>query len=160
MKLKEKILKVFFKETLGKDDRIHCSPVRLKINPESNIKPVAHTKPFDVPYHMRKALDAEIRTAVEAGVLSPCDEATQWCHQLFPVMKPGKVDECRIVCDFRRLNSSLVRPVFPTESSTQMMRHLDGEAVVFATMDIKMIVIFSPSSRNMDAINTTASLKA
>ena len=89
-KLKEKILGKFngvFKETLGKDDRINCPPVRLKINPESNIKPVAHTHPFDVPWHMRKALDAEIRAAVEAGVLSPCDEATEWCHQLFPVMK-------------------------------------------------------------------------
>ena len=81
-------------------------------------------------------MDVEIRAAVEAGVLSPCDQATEWCHQMFPVMKPGRVDECRIVCDFRRLNSSLLRPVFPTESSTQMMRHLDGEAVVFATLDM------------------------
>ena len=138
-KLREKILGKYtgvFKESLSKDDRINCPPVRLKINPEANIKAVAHTKPYDCPWHMRKALDREIKLAVEAGILTPCDQATAWCHQLFPVMKPGKVDECRIVCDFRRLNAALERPVFPTESSMQMLRHLDGEAVVFATLDM------------------------
>ena len=154
-KLRDKILSKYtgvFKEYLSKDDRINCPPVKLKINPEANIKAVAHQKPYDCPWHMRKALDREIKLAVEAGVLTPCDQATAWCHQLFPVMKPGKPDECRIVCDFRRLNAALERPVYPTESSTQMLRHLDGEAVVFATLDMVQgyhQLVVAPESRHL-----------
>ena len=82
-KLRENFLGKYtgvFKESLSKDDRINCPPVRLKINPKADIKAVAHTRPYDVPWHMRKALDKEIRSAVEAGVLTPCDQATEWCH--------------------------------------------------------------------------------
>ena len=45
-------------------------------------------------------------------------------------------DEIRLVSDFRRLNAALVRPVYPVESNTQLMRHLEPTAYWFATLDM------------------------
>ena len=80
-------------------------------------------------------MDTEISQAVAAGVLSPCSQATEWCHQLFPVPKPGR-DEVRIVSDFRRLNSAMLRPHFPTESNSQMLRHVEPDPRFFGTLDM------------------------
>ena len=41
-----------------------------------------------------------------------------------------------MVADFRRLNSCLSRPVYPTESVTQLMQHMNPESTVFAVMDM------------------------
>ena len=38
--------------------------------------------------------------------------------------------------DFRQLNSCMARPVYPTESVTQLLRHIDPEVTVFAVMDM------------------------
>ena len=136
--MKQKLLKNhknLFKEVLDKTDRINGPPVRLILDPNKKVKPVAHCKPFDVPFNLRKTLDTEISQAVTAGILSPCNEATAWCHQLFPVPKPGR-DEVRIVSDFKRLNSAMLRPHFPTELSSQMLRHIEPDAKWFATLDM------------------------
>ena len=106
IQLKQKLLnnhKNLFKEVLDKTDRINGPPVRLILDPNKKVKPVAHCKPFDVPFNLRKSMETEISQAVTAGILSPCNEATAWCHQLFPVPKPG-----RIVSDFKRLNSAML----------------------------------------------------
>ena len=42
----------------------------------------------------------------------------------------------RIVADFKRLNRHIQRPVWPTESSNQLLRHMDHQACFFATMDL------------------------
>ena len=89
--LRQKLLtkhKNLFKEVLGPSDRINGPPVRLILDPDKKVKPVAHCKPFDVPFNLRASMDVEISQAVQAGVLSPCNDASEWCHQLFPVPKP------------------------------------------------------------------------
>ena len=42
----------------------------------------------------------------------------------------------RLVSDFCRLNSCMARPVYPTESTNQLLRHVDPEATVFGVLDI------------------------
>ena len=128
--MKQKLLnnyKNLFKEALDKTDCINGPPVRLILDPDKKVKPVAYCKPFDDPFNLRKFMDTKISQAVTAGILSPCNEATAWCHQLFPVPKPGQ-DEVRIVSDFHRLNSAMLRPHFPTESSSQMLRNIKPDA--------------------------------
>ena len=58
----------------------------------------------------------------------------QWASRAFPVQKsdPSKV---RIVADFRELNKALVHPNWPTESSNQLLRHIDPKARYFCTID-------------------------
>jgi len=42
----------------------------------------------------------------------------------------------RIVTDFKKLNKEIERPVWPTESSNQLLRHIDPEAKFFVSMDV------------------------
>ena len=79
-KLKEKITNKYgsnFKEKLGPGDRMKVEPVTLEIDESRNIPPVKHTRPFDVPYHLRKPWETEIRNALEGKILVPVDYPTE-----------------------------------------------------------------------------------
>ena len=81
IQLKQKLLnnhKNLFKEVLDKTDRIDGPPVRLILDPNKKVKPVAHCKPYDVPFNLRKSMDTEISQAITAGILSLRNEATAW----------------------------------------------------------------------------------
>ena len=61
-------------------------------------------------------MNNELSDAIEAGVLTPYSESSEWVHQMFPVPKRGK-PEVRLVAYFKRLNSALERPTYPVESN-------------------------------------------
>ena len=70
---------------------------------------------------------------LRSGVLTENKEGTEWCSQSFPVQKPGSdLVKCRWVTDFRNLNKALKRPVWGSESSSQLFRHIDPKARYFA----------------------------
>ena len=135
--LREKLIKKFannFATKLGPKDRMNVPPVKLVVDEDRGVRPTAHIKPFDTPFHLRKPYEQEIRDAVAGEVLVPCDKPTKWSSKAFAVPKgtPGKV---RIVADFRNLNKALKRPVWPTESSGQLLRHIDPDSRVFCSID-------------------------
>ena len=78
-------------------------------------------------------MNKELSDAIEAGVLTPCSDTSDWVHQMFPVQKPGK-SEVRLVSDFKRLNSALQRPTYPVESNSQLLHHLHPESKYFGTL--------------------------
>ena len=80
-------------------------------------------------------MNKELSDAIEAGVLTPCSESSEWVHQMFPVPKPGR-PEVRLVADFKRLNSALQRPTYPVESNSQLLRHLHPSSKYFCTLDM------------------------
>ena len=91
-KLKNKILKKYadvFKDKLEKTDRVNIPPVKLQIDESRKIPPVHINKPFDVSYHLRKPAKEEFREMVNAGIIVPNNEPSDWCSQAFPRMKPG-----------------------------------------------------------------------
>ena len=55
-------------------------------------------------------------------------------EQSFPVPKsdPSKV---RIVADFRNLNEAFKRPHWPTESSGQLLKHINADSKVFCAIN-------------------------
>ena len=110
--------------------------MKLVVDEERGVRPTAHIKPFDTPFHQRKPYEQEIRDALAGEVLVPCDKPTKWSSKAFAVPKgtPGKV---RIVADFRNLNKALKRPVWPTESSGQLLRHIDPDSRVFCSIDAR-----------------------
>ena len=113
-KLREKILKIHkrnFKEKLGPEDRIKHKPVTLKIDESREIKPVKHSKAYDIPLHLRVAAKAEFNEMLKAGILVESDgEANKWSSQAFPRRKPNTYPvKCRWVTDFRDLNKALDR---------------------------------------------------
>ena len=113
---------------------MNVKPVSLVIDETRKIPPAKHTRPFDVPFHLRKGWETEIRNALEGDILRPVTEPTDWSAKAFAVPKsdPTKV---RLVADFRQLNRALKRPHWPTESSGQLLRHIDPKAKFFCTID-------------------------
>ena len=78
----------------------------------------------------------EFKAMVDAGIVVPHDEPSEWRSQAFPRMKPGSdPPKARWVTDFRKLNSCLKRPIWGAESSSQVLRHIDPEARFFASFD-------------------------
>ena len=100
-----------FAEKLTPNDRIKCPDVRIILDKNKNVTPKAHTCPYDTPFHLREAFDKELKEALDAGILSPSTEPSEWVHQLFPVAKPGKPGKVRLVADFHQLNSCMARHV-------------------------------------------------
>ena len=138
-KLRKKILKKhsgIFKDKLGKLDRVNLPPVKLHLD-ETNDEPPSNVgRPYDIPYHLRGPAQEEFEQMIEAGILIPNDEPSNWRSQAFPRMKPGSdPPKCRWVTDFRKLNSHLKRPIWGAESSSQILRRVDPEARYFACFD-------------------------
>ena len=101
-KLREKILKIHkcnFKEKLGPEGRIKHKPVTLKIDKSREIKPVNHSKAYDIPLHLRVAAKGEFNEMLKAGILVESDgEANEWSSQAFPRRKPNTYPvKCRWV---------------------------------------------------------------
>ena len=110
-------------------------PVKIKLKKEF-ISPSFCSKPFDTPHHLRSMYEKELKRALDAGHLAPCGlDPSAWSSKAFPVVK-GDGTSCRIVADFKRLNQYIERPVWPTESSQQLLRHINPDARYFATMDL------------------------
>ena len=136
--LRQKILNKHqetFKEKIGKNDRVNIPPVKLQLK-DKDVQPVNVGKCFDVPYHLRCPAMKEFKAMVDAGIVVPHDEPSEWRSQAFPRMKPGSdPPKARWVTDFRKLNSCLKRPIWGAESSSQVLRHIDPEARFFASFD-------------------------
>ena len=105
-KLKARIMDKFastFQEVLTKADRLNIPPVHLYQDENTDIKPVQHLRPFDVPWHLRDGFRKELKACIDAGILEPSEKPTPWAHKAFAVPKksPGAA---RLVADFRLLN--------------------------------------------------------
>ena len=94
-----------FAEKLTPNDRIKFPDVLIILDKNKNVTPKVH---------LREAFDKELKEALDAGILSPSTEPSEWVHQLFPVAKSGQPGKVRLVADFRQLNSCRARPVYPT----------------------------------------------
>ena len=91
-----------FKDKIGKMDRVNIPPVKLQLDKTKDIPPTNVGKAFDVPYHLRRPARKEFREMVDAGIVVPNDEPSDWRSQAFPRMKPGSgPPKCRWVTDFR-----------------------------------------------------------
>merc|ERR1711888_434257 len=106
--LRKNILKkhsAIFKDKIGKLDRVNLPPVKLHLDETKEIKPSNVGKAFDIPYHLRRPAKREFVEMVEAGIIIPNDEPSDWRSQAFPRMKPGSdPPKCCWVTDFRKLN--------------------------------------------------------
>ena len=110
-------------------------PVSLKLK-QGYINPWFCSKPYDTQYHLRTMYEKEIKRSLDAGHIAPYGlEPSNWASKAFPVPK-GDGSAVRIVEDFKRLNHHIQRPVWPTESSNQLLRRIDAKARFFATMDL------------------------
>ena len=129
-KLQNKLIdryKSNFKEKLGKDDRLNVKPVSLHVDKDKleTHRPMSHIRPYNVPFHLRQGFESELMNMLEAGVITQCDKPTLWNTKAFPVQKNSDPTKCRVVGDFRGLNNVLLKLYWHTESTNQLLRHID-----------------------------------
>ena len=126
-----------FVDKLTKNDRLNVKPVELQVNPDKlkQTKPTTHLRPYDIPFHLRKGFEAELLEMLEAGIIEQCTSHTDWNTKAFPVPKSSDPTKCRIVGDFRGLNNILLKLYWHTESSHQLLRHIDPQAKYFCVID-------------------------
>ena len=90
--LRKNILKKhssIFKDKTGKLDRVNIPPVKLHLDETKEIPPSNVGKAFDIPYHLRRPAKKEFVEMVEAGIVIPNDQPSNWRSQAFLRMKPG-----------------------------------------------------------------------
>ena len=111
-------------------------PVKIKLKENTDINPSYCLRPYDTPFHLRTMYEKELKNCLEAGILEKCGtEPSQWSSKTFPVLK-GSGDGVRIVADFKKLNQATERPVWPTESSSQLLRHISPPNKYFIYLDL------------------------
>ena len=78
-----------FKKKLEPEYRIDAKLLKMEINENANICPRNCMSPAEILLHLRKAADAELKDALEAGFIEPCTHAKAWWSRSFFVEKPG-----------------------------------------------------------------------
>ena len=142
---------------MEKGDRIRQDPIKIKLKENSGIPPSHCSRPYDTPFHLRKAYTKEIKNCLDAGILEKCGmEPSQWASKAFPVVK-GNGKDVRIVSDFKQLNKAIERPHWTTESSDQLLRNIESDSRFFVTLDLTSgyhQVEVGKESRNLLCITT------
>jgi hypothetical protein len=139
--MKNRLLKQYsdiFKEDLEKSDIVDCPKVELEID-ESCEKPRNNLTAAEIPIHLRAAADKELKRALRAGWLEPCNHPTEWCSRGLFIQKstnPGEEIKVRIVADFRSVNRILKRPGYPLEGSQHLLKRLNPKHKFFAAVDL------------------------
>ena len=104
--------------------------VSLKINSDSN--PVQCPSRC-VPISVKPALEKELKSLVNLGVLKSVTEPTEWCSQISVQKK--KNDKLRICLDQRALNESLQRERYPLPTTDDILPEL-AKAKLFSKVDL------------------------
>ena len=97
-----------------------------------NSKPV-QCPPRRVPISVKPALEKELKSLVNLGVLKSVTEPTEWCSQISVQKK--KNDKLRICLDQRALNESLQRERYPLPTTDDILPEL-AKAKLFSKVDL------------------------
>ena len=114
---------------LGKFKKTYDIPLK------EDAKPFAQPVPINIPIPSYKQVKEEIKKLVEAGILVPVNEPTEWCSPIVCIPKSeGK--GIRICGDFTRVNSYIKRSVYPISSVDNSLAHIQG-GMYFSKIDVK-----------------------
>ena len=102
-----------------------------KIKLKENATPFALSVPRRVPLPLRGKVQEELKRMEEMGVLSPIEEATEWCSGMVVVPKPnGKI---RICVDLTRLNENVCRERHILPAVVETLAKLAGARIFYQT---------------------------
>ncbi len=106
-------------------------PVKLELKPDA--KPV-NCPPFKQGKFEREKLNQLLDELVEADVLEPCPDFTQYASPVF--LTKNRDNSYRIITDFRKVNSQLKTDVYPLNSVNLVLSALN-KANTFTKLDLK-----------------------
>ena len=86
----------------------------IKISLKDNAVPFALPVPRQILLAFRRMVKTELDQLVQAGVIAPVTEATDWVHPMVVVPKPN--NGIRLCIDLQKLNKYVRRPYHPSKS--------------------------------------------
>ena len=111
-----------------------------------------HSRPYQLPQHKRKVLQAELKAMVEMGVIEESNSA--WCS---PIVLVGKKDgSIRFCVDYRKLNEVSRFDAYPMPRVDELLDRL-GTAHFCTTLDSTKgywQIPLSPESKEKTAFST------
>ena len=123
-----------FNDKLGRSSgSMKGPPARVELK-KGDIKPHKVFTARQTPIHLREKADDLVKELLEAGVIVPETEPTDWCAAGHFLLKPdGK--RVRMVTDYRKLNQHISRPVHPFESAHELIKRIRPDSKWFAKID-------------------------
>ena len=101
---------------------------------EKDVKPISYGACRSVPDPYLPALQRELDTLVQQGIIEPITYSTPWLHPIVVVPKKGTTD-IRLCVDFSKLNKYVIRPVNPQPTPWETVRNLPKGVKHFAVFD-------------------------
>ena len=120
-----------FSDTL--DDKPMCAQ-RMRIHLKDKVTPYRVSAPRPIPLRFQEAASSEIAKHITSGIITPCDEPTDWCSPEFFVPK-GDDKRVQLVTDYTKLNQYVVPPVHPFPSVSDILQSIPASAACFAKLD-------------------------
>lgn len=135
------------------------SGVEIKLEVDPSIKPVKQ-KLRPIAFHLRDAVEAELKQQVEEGILERLDEnsgPTEWVSNLVIVPKSTSPElKIRITSDSRAVNKAIKRTRFPCKTIDDIVYLVNGSKV-FSKLDIMKAfhqLELAKESRNLTTVTT------
>ena len=111
-------------------------PAKIHLREDPSIKPQKVFTARQTPIHLKEAADSLIKELLEAGVIVPEHDVTDWVSPGHFVIKPGSNPvKARLVTDYRILNKLIKRPVHPFASASDIIRQIRPDSKWFAKID-------------------------
>ena len=105
--LKTKTLSDFSAVFSGTLDNKPMCAQRMRIYLKDKVTPYRVSAPRPIPLRFQEAAASEIAKHIASGIITPCDEPTDWCSPAFFVPK-GHGKCVRLVTDFTKLNQYII----------------------------------------------------
>ena len=121
----------------------------IKLKPDAT--PHALLAPRHVPIPLLPKVKAELERMQSLGVITPVEEATDWCAGM--VVVPKTSGEVRICVDLTKLNESVCREIHPMPSVDHTLGQLAG-AKWFSKLDANSGFWQIPLSQESSALTT------
>jgi hypothetical protein len=91
------------------------------------------TTPRHHPYPLLPKVERKLQQMVEADVIEPVREATEWCHPIVTQFKKDNQDDLRLCFDLKNLNKYIVREVYQSPTPSDVVANIpQHEAKILA----------------------------
>ena len=83
--------------------------------------------PRQIPLAFRRKVKTELDQLVQAGVIAPVTEATDWVHPM--VVVPKTNGEIRLCVYLQKLNKYVRRPYYPSKSPAEAVSNISSSKI-------------------------------
>jgi hypothetical protein len=108
-------------------------PMHIELQPELAKNPLRVKTVRKTPIHIQAAADKLVEELLQAGIIVPVKEPTDWISPAHFVPKPG--GRARLVTDYGVLNKAVKGPVHPFSAPRDLISSLPPGMKCFARLD-------------------------